>query len=122
MRRGSSLLEHVVCLAAASFTMYLTVLGGLGSFNMLHVHRLAEEGTRWASCRTTTPAAVEAYVRSRAVGLDQSKLDVTVTLVPATTTRVVNRSFEDVAPVQGTVRVTCTYCDMVTATAESRID
>src|SRR5262245_31479224 len=94
-RRAAGLVEFAVICPAALLILFGLVVGGLGVFRYQQVAHLAREGARYASTHggryqqeglaqqtgvpaVTTSADLHSYLAGKAVSLDPSKLQVSV--------------------------------------------
>ncbi len=94
-RCGAAILEFAVVGSVALFLVFALIVGGMGVFRYDEVAHLAREGARYASTHggkyssdgmpkaTGVPAVstnsdLQTYLLTKAVGLDTSKLTVTV--------------------------------------------
>jgi Flp pilus assembly protein TadG len=94
-RSAATMVEFAIIGSLIFLLILGLIIGGTGVFRYQQVATLAREGSRWASVRGTqyhqdtgqpaaTQATIQSYIQGKAVGLDVSKLTVTVPAISNT--------------------------------------
>jgi hypothetical protein len=119
-RSGATLVESALVYSILFLVLLGTMILVLGVFRYMEIAALAREGCRWASVHgqqyaketgkpVATGQAVKQAIASQAVGLDLTKLNVTLNPDPVSSPYYAGTSEGDIVPYSNTVTVTITY-------------